>query len=111
MQGHMTATLKYALSSRKKMNLVAKLVRGKQAESALTLLEYTPKKSAKILHKVVKSALSNATKAGKDPKSLYISRIEVGKWPSLGRIRFVGRSRVHRYEKHRSFVKVVLDVK
>lgn len=108
----MTAILKYALLSEKKLSLVAKMVRGKPVGQALVLLQYLPKKAAKILRKVVSSATANAkNNLNIDPKTLYIKAIEVGKGPSLKRVRPVGRSRMHGYKKHRSFVKVVLDVK
>ena len=108
----MTATLKYALLSEKKLSLVAKMIRGKSVTEAVTLLRYLPKKAAWILLKVVTSATANATNnLNIDKASLYIKEIHVGKWPWLKRVRPVGRSRMHRYEKHRSFAKVILDVK
>jgi len=60
MSKSLTATLKYALVSDKKMSLMAKLVQGKKVEDALNTLAVLPKKAAKILYKVVKSAFSNA---------------------------------------------------
>lgn len=108
----MTATLKYALLSHLKMELMAKLVRGKNVEEALDLLQYLPKKAAKTLYKVIKSAVNNAVKnANKDIHTLYIAAIDVGSWPKLKRIRFVSRSRISHYAKYRSFVRVVLDSK
>lgn len=108
----MTATLKYALLSEKKLSLVAKMIRGKSVSEALVFLQYLPKKAAKILWKVVKSASANAhNNLNIDVDSLYIKTIEVGKGPALKRVRPAGRSRMHGYQKHRSFVQVVLDVK
>jgi large subunit ribosomal protein L22 len=63
MSKSLTATLKYALVSDKKMSLMAKLVKGKKVEDALNTLSVLPKKSAKILLKVIKSAYSNAKNA------------------------------------------------
>ncbi len=108
----MTATLKYALMSEKKLSLVAKMIRGKSVNEALVFLSFLPKKAAKTLLKVVTSATANATNnLNIDKASLYVKAIEVGKGPGIKRVRPVGRSRMHRYQKHRSFVKVVLDVK
>jgi large subunit ribosomal protein L22 len=56
-----TATLKYALTSDKKLSLMAKLVKGKTALDALDALQFIPKRTAKILYKVIKSAIGNAT--------------------------------------------------
>jgi len=69
-----------------------------------------PKKPAKILIKVIKSANSNAKNAS-DTKELYIKEINVGRAPKLKRIRFSSRSRISHYVKFRSFVKVVLNTK
>jgi ribosomal protein L22 len=41
---NMTATLKYALVSHIKMDLIAKLVRGKKVQEALDILHFTQKK-------------------------------------------------------------------
>ena len=47
MDNQVSATLKYALLSDKKMNLIADLVRGKKATEAMTALEFLPKKMSK----------------------------------------------------------------
>lgn len=108
----MTATLSDALSSHKKVELVAKVVRRMKVQEALDLLYFMPKKSAKILWKVVKSASANAvTNAGASLDSLYIDRIEVGKGQDLKRVRYGARSRVSSYNKFRSYVKVILATK
>lgn len=109
---NMTATLKYAIVSDKKMLLISKLVKWKDVQEALDILEYMPKKAAKILAKVVKSAAANAVTNGKKSLwDLYIETVEVWKWPKLKRIRFTSRSRISHYEKYRCFVKVVLNTK
>lgn len=112
MQNKLSATLNYALTSYKKMQLLAKLVTGKQVDDALNILEHTQKSAAKMLWKVVKSAQANAThNAGQEASWLYIDHVLVGRWPKIKRMRFASRSRMHGYLKHRSFVKVVLNSK
>lgn len=108
----MSAILKYALVSHLKMELIAKLARGKKVQEALDTLEFLPKKAAKTLYKVIKSAAANAVKnANKDVNSLYIEAIDVWAGPKLKRIRFTSRSRISHYAKYRSFVRVVLNSK
>lgn len=110
--GNMTAILKYAIISEKKMLLISKLVKWKKVQEALDILEHTPKKAAQILAKVVKSASANAVNNKKEKLgNLYIKTIEVGKWPKLKRIRFTSRSRISHYQKYRCYVKVVLNTK
>lgn len=112
MQNSLSASLKYALTSYKKMQLIGKLVSGKQVDDALNILEHTQKSSAKMLWKVVKSAQANAVNnAWKDSSSLYIQHVLVGRGPKIKRMRFASRSRMHAYTKHRAFVKVILNTK
>ena len=112
MQNNLSATLNYALTSYKKMQLIAKLVTGKKVDDALNILEHTQKSAAKMLWKVVKSAQANAThNAVQHVNTLFIDHILVGRWPKIKRMRFASRSRMHGYLKHRSYVKVVLNSK
>lgn len=112
MSNQVTATLKYALLSGRKLNLIADLVRGKRVTAALDMLEFMPKKGARVLHKLIKSAAANAVNNNKLPlDQLFIERIEVGRGPKIKRVRFVSRSRISHYEKYRAYVKVVLNTK
>ena len=111
MENQVSATLKYALLSDKKMNLVADLVRWKKATEALSMLEFLPKKGARTLYKLVKSAVANASAKWLPVDQLLVDRIEVGRGPKIKRVRFVSRSRISHYEKYRCYVKVVLATK
>lgn len=112
MNKSMTATLKNAESSDKKIALVAKMIRGKDVLEARNILRFMPKKAANILLKVVESAAANAeNNADQKVDNLYIQTVEVGKATKLKRMRFVGRSRVHRYTKHRANITVILATK
>ena len=111
MDNQVSATLKYALLSDKKMNLIADLVRGKKATEALADLELIKKKGARTLYKLIKSAVANASAKWLPVDQLVIDRIEVWRWPKIKRIRFTSRSRISHYEKYRCYVKVVLAVK
>ena len=72
------------------------------------MLEYMPKKGAKVLYKLVKSAAANAVHNDKmELDTLVIDRI----YPKIKRVRFVSRSRISHYEKYRSYVKVILNTK
>ena len=107
-----SATLRYALSSPKKMELAAKLIRGKNIQEAQRILKFAPIKSAKILLKVLNSAIANAkNNAEVAVERLIVKRVDIGRGPKILRIRPVSRGRAHRYVKHRSLVRVVLDTK
>lgn len=80
MTHEVSATLKYALLSDKKLNLVADLVREKKVIDALNMLEYMPKKGARVLYKLIKSAAANAVNNHKMAlDDLYIEKILVGR--------------------------------
>lgn len=112
MNRSLTATLKYAQTSDRKMEIVARLVRWKDVNSAINILTFTPKKAAKILLKVVKSAYANAIHNAKvENTELFIDKVQLWKWPNIKRMRFVWRSRIHSYLKYRTFVRVVLNIK
>jgi large subunit ribosomal protein L22 len=55
-----TATHRYARISARKVRPLADLIRGKHADEALDLLRYQPQRGARLLEKVLKSALGNA---------------------------------------------------
>jgi large subunit ribosomal protein L22 len=94
------------------MSLIAQMVVWKKVDDALAFLDVLPKKAAKSLYKVIKSAYANATTNWSyDKKKLYVQKIEVGRGPKIKRIRFVSRSRISHYVKYRAFVKVFLHVK
>ena len=52
------AVAKYIRVSPQKMRLVANLIRGKDVETALNILAFTPKSSAPLITKVLKSAIA-----------------------------------------------------
>ncbi len=54
------ATHKYARISARKVRPLADLVRGKFADEALDLLKYQPQRGARMLEKVLRSAVGNA---------------------------------------------------
>lgn len=81
-----TATLRGVRLSVQKGRLVADQIRGKSVENALNILQFSPKKSAAIIRKVVESAIANAEhNAGADIDELKITKIYVEKGPVLKR--------------------------
>ena len=55
------AKLRFARMAPRKARLVADLIRGKRSEEALNILSFTKKAAAKIIIKLLKSAIANAT--------------------------------------------------
>ena len=94
------AILKGVRLSAQKGRLVADLVRGKPVEQALSILTYTPKKSARIVKKVLESAIANAEhNDGADIDELKVKRIHVEKGASLRRFAARAKGRGAKIEK------------
>lgn len=96
--------------SPQKARLVADLVRGKDVETALNTLRFMPKKGARILRKVIESALANASQnEAIDVDTLYIKKIFIDGGPMLKRIMPRAQGRATRILKRSSHITVVLD--
>lgn len=107
----MKAIAKHVRISPKKANLVAGLVRKKNVVEALDILKFTPKKAAKILYKVLHSAIANAENNFKQNKdSLSIQEIVVTEGRTLKRSVPVSRGRVHPIRKRTSHITVTVGV-
>lgn len=103
------AVAKYVRISPTKVRRVATTIKGKPVEDALNLLGYMPQRSAKILAKVIRSAVANADqKPGIDVDSLSVSNIAVNQGPSLKRFRPRAMGRTTRILKRTSHVTIVL---
>ena len=103
----MKAILRGTRISPKKANLVAGTVRNKKATEALKILKFMPKKGAKILYKVVQSAVSNAkNNFNQSIDDLYISQIIVTKGVTYKRSLPISRGRTHPILKRSSHITV-----
>ena len=81
-----TAKLRGVRLSSQKGRLVADLIRGKTVENALNILQFSPKRGAVIIRKVLESAIANAEhNAGADIDELKVTHICVEKGPVLKR--------------------------
>ena len=94
------AILRGVRLSEQKGRLVADLVRGKTVEQALNILSFSPKKGAKIIKKVVESAIANAEhNDGADIDSLRVKTIYVEQGTTLKRFTARAKGRGNRISK------------
>ena len=94
------ARLKGARISAQKARLVADQVRGMSVEKALSLLEFSPKKAAHIVKKVLDSAIANAeNNEGADVDELKVSSIYVDEGMTMKRLRPRAKGRADRIFK------------
>ena len=95
------ATLKFIRLSPTKARLIAREVQGMNAELALASLEFMPNKAAKVISKVIASAVANG---GYEPEGVVISSCRIDKGPVLKRWKPRARGRASRIMKPTSHV-------
>ena len=103
------AVLRMYRSSPQKLNLLAQQIRGLPVERALAELQFSPKRPAKDVRKLLQSAIANAeNNHGLDIDSLVIAEAHVGKNMVMKRIRARARGRAARVLKPFAQVTIVL---
>jgi large subunit ribosomal protein L22 len=101
------AKLKGARISAQKARLVADQIRGKSVESALEILQFSGKKGADIIRKVLESAIANAEhNDGADIDELKVSTVFVDEGMTMKRIRPRAKGRANRILKRSCHITV-----
>jgi large subunit ribosomal protein L22 len=104
--------LKHLHIAPRKVRMVADLVRGKKAEEARTILNFTVKRASEPLLKLLNSGLANAKSTKNvEAKDLFISKITVDEGPAGRRVLPKSRGRGEIVRKKTSHVIMVLDMK
>ena len=106
------AHAKYIRISSRKVKIVIDLIRGKNVDEALAILQYTPKAAAPVVAKVLNSAIANAVNNQElNRQNLYVAEVYANPGPTLKR--YVARSRgsASPMLKRTSHISVVLDQK
>ena len=95
-----SATLRGVRLSAQKGRLVADQIRGKPVDQALNILQFSPKKGAVILRKLLESAIANAEhNDGADIDELKITQIYVEQGATLKRFSARAKGRGNRISK------------
>ena len=107
------AKLNNCPTSPRKMRLIADLIRGMDADKALSQLKHNPKEASVRMEKLLLSALSNweAKNEGTsiDQANLYVSEVRVDSGRMLKRIQPAPQGRAHRIRKRSNHVTLVVD--
>jgi large subunit ribosomal protein L22 len=107
------ATAKYIKGSPQKARLVIDLIRGKKVEEALSILRFTPKRAAKNIEKVVRSAVANAEQkpGGADTEELFIKEAFVNLGPTKWkrRVRPAPMGRAYREIRRQNHITVLVS--
>jgi large subunit ribosomal protein L22 len=104
------ASLKNARISPRKVGIVLDLIRGEDVETAMAIIDNTPKAACEYLRKLLKSAVANAVNNyGMNADELYVSECHVGPGPILKRIMPRAQGRAFRINKRTSNVTLVVS--
>ena len=96
----------------RKMKLLCDLIRGKDAYTAMAIVENTPKAASEVMSKLLKSAMANAeNNFNRDGEELYVKEAHVAPGPVMKRVMPRAQGRAFRILKRTSHVTVVLAEK
>ncbi|MEN2986587.1 MAG: 50S ribosomal protein L22 [Thermodesulfovibrionaceae bacterium] len=105
------AILRYARITPTKARRVINLIRGKKAADALLMLKYMPHRGARIVEKILRSALANAEQ--KNPKvnidNLKIVKAYVDHGPIMKRIEARAMGRANIIKKRTSHITIYVS--
>jgi large subunit ribosomal protein L22 len=109
------AVHKHARISARKVRLIADMIRGKFADQALDILRYQPERGARMLEKVLKSAIGNAQDPDQNPgksikaEELIVTDARVDGGPMFKRIRPMSRGQAFMVLRRTSHITIELE--
>lgn len=104
------ALTKYTRMSPKKVREITREIQGRSAADALNVLQFIPRKSARLVEKTLKSAVANAENNHNLPSDdLHIKLAVVEEGPVFRRFRPVARGSAHPIRKRTSHIRIVLS--
>ena len=112
-----TATYRFARVSPQKARLVLDMIKGRRVEDALNALDYSTKRIAPDVAKVLRSAIANANNVSQekgvdvDVDNLYVKNAIANEGPRMKRIRPAPMGRAFRYQRRLAHLSIVLAEK
>lgn len=104
------ATHRFAKISPRKARLVADMIRGQQAQRALESLRFSHQRAARLIEKVLRSAMANADELGQaDLEELRVSATWINEGPRMKRFQPKDRGRAHPILKRTSHITVEVE--
>lgn len=105
------ASHKFARIAPRKARLVADMIRDKNVDEALAVLDFSPRRGAWFIKSVLKSAIANAEEANADVGRLIVSESRIDEGPTIKRFQPKDRGRAHQILKRTSHIHVAVDVR
>ncbi|MBI5167389.1 MAG: 50S ribosomal protein L22 [candidate division NC10 bacterium] len=105
------ATARFVRVPPRKARLVVDMIRGEGINRALNIVKFTPKHAARVVEKVLRSALANAqhNHGVKDVDRLFVKEAIVDQGPTWKRIQPRAMGRAYRIKKRTSHITIVLQ--
>ncbi len=105
------ASHRFARISPRKVRPLANLIRGRRADEALALLRYQPQRGARMLEKVLRSAIANAEYQNeRNLRQLVVVDARVDQGPMLKRIQPRARGMAYLIRRRMSHIHIAVDV-
>jgi len=103
------AVLRFVRVAPRKAKPVIDMIRGKQVPMALAMLKHTPRHAARVVEKLLRSAVANAElKELGDSESMVVSKAFVNCGPTYKRVRARSMGRANAIQKRTSHITVVV---
>ena len=104
------ARARFVRDSPTKVRRVIELIKGRNANEALTVLRFAPQAASDQVAKVLASAMANAeNNLDLDPDTLWVKNAYADEGPTLKRIRPRAQGRAYRIRKRTSHITVVVE--
>ena len=100
---------RFARIAPRKARLVVDLIRGRNVNDALTMLQFSKKRAAVMIDKVVRSAVANASEQEADTDRLYVKECWVDPGPIIKRFQPKDRGKAYAIQKKTSHIVVSLE--
>src|SRR5437868_7923379 len=97
--------------SPQKMNVVAGIIRKKELDYSLKILEFLPTKGGRILHKLLAGAAKSLENSKEQTSNFYLNKIEVNQGKIQKRVIYRAKGRTNRIRKRYSLINLYLSKK
>ncbi|MEW6186603.1 MAG: 50S ribosomal protein L22 [Thermodesulfobacteriota bacterium] len=103
------AQAKYIRIAPRKVQVIIPAIKGRKVEEAISILQFMPRKGARILQKVLHSAVANAEQNKVDIDTLVVKTVHVDGGPTLKRFMPRAMGRAYPILKRTSHITVFLE--
>jgi len=105
------AISKYVRISPFKARQITRLIQGQPVTTALALVDFSPRKAARLVGLTLRSAVANAENDPNNPaakEELYVREAVIGEGPTMKRIRPKARGMAGRIRKRSSHIRIIV---